>query len=298
MVDSKDVYRELLDCITDGVYFTDTDRRIAYWNKGAESLTGFSHADVIGKRCMDSLLIHIDDSGKELCKNGCPLSATLQDGQARDAQVFLHHKSGHRIPVRVRVTPRRDAEGAIIGAVEVFSDHTAYLEIHERLSRMEQLALLDTLTGLANRRYVESAIYSRLEELRRNQWRFGVLFLDIDNFKAVNDTYGHDAGDRVLRMVGQTLNAASRHFDTIGRWGGEEFIAVIANADAQLLHEIGTRLRILVAHSALDDPQSLSVTISVGGAEALVEDTPESLLQRADKKLYEAKHTGKNRVCI
>jgi diguanylate cyclase (GGDEF)-like protein/PAS domain S-box-containing protein len=298
MTDRNDIYHELLDHITDGVYFTDAERRIGFWNKGAETLSGFSREEVIGKSCMDNLLIHVDATGRELCKQGCPLSETLQDGQSREAEVFLHHKDGHRVPVRVRVVPMKNDSGEIVGAVEVFNDNAANLQIIQRLEQMEKLALLDSLTGLANRRYLESVIRSRLEELRRNKWHFGVLFIDIDNFKKVNDTYGHDIGDQVLQMTSQTLDASSRYFDIIGRWGGEEFVAVIANAEEKELAEIAERMRFLVEHSMLSAPGYLFVTISIGGAIAVADDTIESLVHRADEKLYHAKTTGKNRVCI
>jgi diguanylate cyclase (GGDEF)-like protein/PAS domain S-box-containing protein len=295
---SNDFYQELLESLADGIYFTDTNRQIVYWNKGAEFLSGFSREEVLGKHCRDNILIHVDDSGRELCKNGCPLNDTLKDGQPREAQVYLHHKDGHRVPIRVRVVPRKDSEGTIVGAVEVFNDNSATMKIMERLIQLESMALLDTLTGLGNRRLIDSTICSRLEELRRNQWKFGVLFLDIDNFKTINDTYGHHAGDLVLKMVSRTLKSAARYFDMIGRWGGEEFVAVLANADEKILHAVGTRLRILTQHSKLTEPKNLSVTVSIGGAIAVVGDTTESLLQRADEKLYQAKHAGKNCVCI
>ncbi len=294
---SPNLYRDLLEAIADGVYFTDRERRIAYWNRGAEALTGYGRAEVVGRRCMDNLLVHIDDAGTRLCLHHCPLAATLEDGQAREADVYLHHKNGHRVPVRVRVFPIRDDRGAITGAVEVFNDNTAARRTEERLERLARLALLDHLTGIANRRGAESALRSRLEELRRNGWGFGVLLMDIDDFKAVNDACGHETGDRVLRLVARTLEAGARSFDLVGRWGGEEFVAVVSGADCRALHEAGERLRMLVAHSALDGETPLSVTISIGAAEALPGDTPESLVARADEKLYQAKRSGKNKVC-
>ena len=298
MTNQNDFYRELLDYLADGVYFTDTERRITFWNRAAERLTGYSSAEVIGTRCMDNILMHVDSAGHELCKIACPLSGTLQDGNPREAEVFLHHKDGHRLPIRVRVAAMKDGEGAIIGAVEVFGDNSTHMQMSQRLAQMERLALLDSLTGLGNRRYLESIVHSRLEELHRNGWHFGVLFADIDNFKFVNDKYGHDVGDQVLKMVGRTLDGSSRYFDVIGRWGGEEFVAVIANAEEKELAEIGERMRAMVEHSMLNVPEYLFVTVSIGGAQALGEDTIESLLRRADEKLYQAKKEGKNRVCI
>jgi diguanylate cyclase (GGDEF)-like protein/PAS domain S-box-containing protein len=298
MLNQKDLYRDLLDNLADGVYFTDMEGHVIYWNKGAERLSGFSQSDVVGNRCRDNILMHVNSSGEALCTSACPLRATIEDGQSREADIFLHHKGGSRLPVHVRVVPMRTDLGEIVGAVEVFSDNTAKTQLVQRLALMEQLALLDSLTSLPNRRYLETQIYSRLEELRRAGWAFGVLFMDIDDFKKVNDNFGHEVGDRVLKMVAGTLNANSRAFDIVGRWGGEEFIAVIHNADKNNLEEIAERFRVLVARSTLTDLNSLSVTISTGGTLTSSEDTPESIIRRADENLYRAKESGKNRLCM
>jgi diguanylate cyclase (GGDEF)-like protein/PAS domain S-box-containing protein len=298
MINQNDIYRELLDYLADGVYFVDAMRRIVFWNKGAEALSGYSSNEVVGKSCMDNMLMHVDSEGHELCKNGCPLSKTLQDGETREAEIFLHHKNGHRVPIRVRVAAIKGETGQIVGAVEAFSDNSAKLQMVQRLVQMERLALLDSLTGLANRRYIESIVQSRLEELRRNDWPFGVLLIDIDNFKSVNDRHGHDVGDQVLQMTSKNLDASSRYFDVIGRWGGEEFVAVIVNAEEKDLHEIAERMRIMVEHSMWSAPEYIFVTVSIGGAQAVADDTVESLVRRADEKLYQAKNAGKNCVRV
>jgi PAS domain S-box-containing protein len=119
----------LLDSIFDGVYFVDAERKITYWNRGSESLTGYSAREAVGKHCYDNFLMHVDEAGCALCTNGCPLSSTIHDGQRRQAEVFLRHKLGHRVPVCVRVAPLMNASGQIIGAVEVFSDVTAKRQV-------------------------------------------------------------------------------------------------------------------------------------------------------------------------
>ena len=298
MSDQNEVYRDLLDNLADGVYFTDLEGRITYWNKGAERLSGFSRLEVLGKLCRENLLMHVNASGLALCTSECPLRATIHDGVPREADIFLHHKDGSRFPIHIRVAPLKNDSGAITGAVEVFSDNTAKAQMAEKLAQMEQLALLDPLTSLPNRRHLESHIYSRLEEFRRDGWAFGILFIDVDDFKLVNDRYGHDAGDRVLKMVARTLNANSRYFDVVGRWGGEEFVGVIYNVGQRNLQEIAERWRLLVEQSVLTDLDSLRVTISIGASQIRAGDTVDSVLHRADTNLYRAKQSGKNRVCI
>ncbi|MGQ9549778.1 MAG: GGDEF domain-containing protein [Roseiflexus sp.] len=199
----------------------------------------------------------------------------------------------------VRVTPIRDAQGAIIGAVEVFSDISPQKVVQEELERMRALALLDPLTGIGNRRFIESNTYSLLEELRRYGWSFGVILIDIDHFKAVNDTFGHLVGDEILKMVARTLLHNIRTFDIVGRWGGEEFVVIARNVDSALLRSLAERLRILVEKSSLPVANEVVyVTISMGAALARWNDTPVTLLDRADQMLYLSKQSGRNRVSV
>ncbi len=207
---TTEVLQAMLDGLSDGVYFTDRDRRITHWNKGAERLTGFRSEDVVGRYCRDRILVHVDENGRQLCNSGCPLSATLSDGVEREAEAYLRHKDGHRLPVLVRVSAVRDggSDGAINGAVEVFSDLSPKAAERQRIHDLEDQALYDELTGLPNRRYLERAVREHLSGLGGGV-TFGILFADIDDFKRVNDVHGHEAGDEVLRVVGERSRTAA-----------------------------------------------------------------------------------------
>jgi diguanylate cyclase (GGDEF)-like protein len=239
----------------------------------------------------------VDAEACRLCTGACPLAATIEDGRARESDIFLHHKAGHRVPVSVRVSPIRDGEGRILGAVEEFSDNSFKTAALDRLVELQELALLDPVTGVGNRRYAEVRLRAAVDALQRYGWGFGVLFLDLDRFKEVNDTHGHDVGDQVLRMVARTLGGNLRSVDAVGRWGGEEFVAVIASATAEHLRLAAERSRKLVAASVLDAGSSrIRVTVSIGATMARADDTPQSLVQRADSLMYRAKAGGGNRV--
>jgi diguanylate cyclase (GGDEF)-like protein/PAS domain S-box-containing protein len=295
---SPNFYETLLDNLYDGVYFVDLDRKITFWNKAAEKITGFTKAEVLGKRCADNLLRHVDERGTPLCEGACPLSHTLDDGQFRSASVFLHHKQGHRLPVAIGVAPITDKGLNIMGAVEIFRDDSATVAALEHLQELEDLAYLDGLTRIANRTYLENFIVGKFNELRRLGWSFGVIFVDVDRFKQVNDTYGHQTGDEVLKMVSQTLVKSCRSFDLVGRWGGEEFVCVISKLkDQNQIVYIAERLRALVESSwvSLTDC-SFQVTISLGVTLARIQDTPETLIQRADGLMYRSKTAGRNRI--
>ena len=261
--------------MADGVYFVDTERTFTYWNLGAQRISGYSAAEIIGRRCYDNILAHVDEQGRSLCNSLCPLAATMLDGEPREVSVWLRHEEGYRKPVRLRTAPVRDAAGEIIGGVEVFS---ATVKAVEDADRARRDALTDELTGLPNRRMFDAALRGRIENLGRYGWHFGLLIVDIDHFKKVNDQYGHTIGDAVLQGVGATLEGAVRAGDVVARWGGEEFAVLVEASDDAGLRETAERIRVLVAQSeARRETLAISVRVSVGGTLAAPVDTPETL---------------------
>lgn len=292
-------YKRLLDYMDDAVYFVDTQRQINYWNQAAEKLTGFSSDEVLGKCCSESILNHVDENGCELCQNGCPLLDTIITGENHSARVFLHHKDGYRVPIRVRTAPIFGKDGQIEGGVEVFTDDRESQSALTRIKELEGLAYIDALTGLPNRHLLNIFLDARMEELNRQNWPFGLMIMDIDHFKKVNDTYGHQIGDEVLKMVGQTIAGNTRKEDMTGRWGGEEFLAVCSMVDIEKLGRLAERFRMLIEKSHLSaDYQSLGVTISIGAAIAQPGEALGDIIERADKGLYQSKENGRNRVTL
>jgi diguanylate cyclase (GGDEF)-like protein len=159
--------------------------------------------------------------------------------------------------------------------------------------------MYDELTGVANRRFADIKLRASLEELAEFNVPFGLLFVDVDHFKRVNDTFGHDVGDEVLRMVARTMEAALRPMDVVCRWGGEEFVVILPNMDAVTMERIAERLRFLIEKSWLDTDQGrVEVTASVGGAIAGPHDNHETVVRRADERMYFCKHHGRNLVSI
>lgn len=299
MAGKDDFYKALVDNLNDGVYFVDRDRRITYWNRGAEEISGYSSNNVLGRRCGDGLLMHVGEDGRVLCGDGCPLAATMEDGQAREVTAFLHHGDGHRVPVRIRASPIRAESGEIVGAVEVFDDDRRRRADRERVAELERVALLDPLTRLGNRRYGEMQLHAGLSELWRFGRSFGALFFDVDRFKPINDQYGHESGDRVLRMVAHTAHVSIRAFDHLSRWGGDEFLALVVHVDRDPLARVAEKIRALVEASSIEIGGSpVRVTLSIGAVLARADDTADSLVARADQLMYESKGAGGNRVTL
>lgn len=292
-------YQELLNSLADGVYFVDRDRKVTYWNKAAERLSGFTAQEVLGRGCAENVLRHVDAVGNELCLQGCPLAGTMTDGRMRDAEVFMHHKSGHRVPVLVRATPMHDEQGRIVGAVEIFSNNSRSIDVLKEMEELRKEVFRDKLTGVGNRRYADLTLENYETTLQKSAVPFGVLFVDIDHFKKVNDTWGHAAGDQVLRMVAQTLHNSLRALDVACRWGGEEFVVIAPNVTVESLTTLAERLRMLVEHSWLEhEGVHLAVTASFGGAVARPGETASAVVARADKQVYVSKETGRNTVSV
>jgi len=162
-----------------------------------------------------------------------------------------------------------------------------------------EASIRDELTGLHNRRYLMTRLNEEFERARRKGTALGLLMMDIDHFKVVNDKFGHPAGDEVLRSVGQTLASMLRDYDVGGRYGGEEFAVVLAETTPQDMVKMADRVR--EAIESLDDhgkASGIHVTISIGVAVLRDDDTIETLLQRADSALYQAKDAGRNQTVL
>lgn len=179
-------------------------------------------------------------------------------------------------------------------------EDVAYLQ--DLIDALCDLSQRDGLTGLANRRQFRSVIEQELDRVARSGEMALLLMVDIDFFKRVNDTHGHVTGDRVIRNVARCVQECVRPMDTVARYGGEEFAVILPNCQATYGHAVAERIRRRVQAQAtpLDDGQTLQVTVSCGGAFAplWVRSDADAWIERADAQLYQAKHEGRNRVCI
>ena len=300
MAEDRAFYKDLVDNLHDGVYFVDRQRVITYWNKGAERITGYSAARTIGRACQDNLLNHVTADGVPLCLEHCPLSRVMEDGKPREVEIFLRHANGHRVPVLVRGAPLWDEDGNIVGAVETFSSNPGLINVRHEVAELRRSVLQDPLTGIGNRLQVEGRLRAVIAECGPTSVAAGLLFMDIDDFKRCNDTFGHEVGDRALHMLGNTLSCNLRAADTVGRWGGEEFIAIVTHVpDEQALGRIAEKVRIMVECSRLDvGVDGLAITISIGATLLRPDDTAESYVGRADQLMYQSKQAGRNRVTV
>ncbi|MDT7602437.1 MAG: hypothetical protein QOF61_434 [Acidobacteriota bacterium] len=214
------------------------------------------------------------------------------------------------IPVIIQTAARADTDdvrrGAEVGALGYITDPTdldlllararTLLDFKNYLDSCEEAAFTDHLTGLANRRRFERQLEREVSRTRRFERPFCLLLLDIDLFKRVNDSYGHDVGDEVLRRLANTLQAGTRGIDTAARIGGEEFAVILTETDFEHALEVAERLRVSVSETPV--PFEGHITVSIGLAEFNTEaHDARELFAAADSALYEAKRRGRDRVC-
>jgi diguanylate cyclase (GGDEF)-like protein/PAS domain S-box-containing protein len=289
---------KLLENLYDGVYFVDLERRILYWNKGAQRISGYTASEMIGKHCHANMLDHVNEQGQHFCHAGCPLVEAVARGKHTVARVLLKHKDGRRVPVDISVMPAIDDQGQVLGGVEVFRDATAAVALETTLNEMRELAERDPLTGLANRRHLDEVLRLHQEVCRRTGQPFSVVMADIDHFKQINDTFGHQVGDQALVAFAHELEVLCRPHDVVGRFGGEEFVVILREtrlADAMVVADrmCGSAHRATPGEMA---PQRL--TASFGVAEAKQTGSTQELMRQADEALYEAKARGRNCVRV
>ena len=292
----------ILDSISDGVYVTDTHRVISYWNRGAEKISGFKCEEVLGKSCMQNILKHRNLQGMELCNVDCPLSLAMKEDRIVAKElVFFTNRFGIEKVVQISCSPVHDEKGKVVGGVEVFRDISDEYHLQKErehlLAKLSELTVTDELTGLFNRRKFNLELEAFFTRHQRVGEIFGLLILDIDHFKKVNDTFGHQTGDMVLRRLSKTLKENLRSIDLAFRYGGEEFAVLLPGVNLDELKFVADRLRQAV--KKIKDwvmNTELKITISVGGVLADEADTVTRLIELADQRLYQAKNTGRNKV--
>jgi diguanylate cyclase (GGDEF)-like protein/PAS domain S-box-containing protein len=203
---------------------------------------------------------------------------------------------GAEIPVSVVLIAHRDFDGTVECVSFVARDETAHREMRDRLS---ELALYDPLTTLPNRRLFTEFVDRVLAQADRNQTTTAVIFIDLDGFKVVNDTFGHDAGDAVLFTVAGRLNASLRAADMLARIGGDEFAAVCASVTVDEAAEIAGRMIQRAAEPVRWQTTDTGVTASIGVALGVPREcSADDLVREADRAMYAAKRAGKNRSVI
>jgi diguanylate cyclase (GGDEF)-like protein len=296
---SKGVCDSVLDHVQDAIAWLDGERRVVYWNKAAEQLTGRDAASVLGTVCCEQLPLFADAGGLSICHDKCPVALTLKDGAPRTLDVYLQRQEGFRVPASLRIIPVFNDEGKVLGAVETFSSSAPKLTMPLGLAELERMGLVESETGIPSKQYLDMTLATRLQEFQRYGLSFGLIYVDIDNYGKILEKHGRFNASKIVRTVARTLHKNIRFFDIVGRWGTEEFLIILLNIDEGRLDIVANKLRLLVAESYITtETGMLNATVSMGASLVLRYDTVESLVKRGEQLMMHSKWLGRNRVSM
>jgi diguanylate cyclase (GGDEF)-like protein/PAS domain S-box-containing protein len=285
-----------LQSIGDAVITTDIAGAVLYLNPVAEALLGVPEADALGRPLEEVCRLMIESSGE-----AAPdvVGAVIGGGPAQEVrhELVLVRGDGRNVAVNRSASSMRDREGRVVGAVLVLHDMTREREYAATLSYQ---ATHDELTGLINRREFEFRLGNALHDAWEKGRHHAVIYLDLDQFKVVNDTSGHAAGDELLRRVSMVLRRRLREGDTLARLGGDEFGVLLENCGATAAERIAEQLREIVQeHPFVWHNQFFRISVSVGLVQVTGEHfTLAGVLSAADSACYLAKERGRNRVQV
>lgn len=288
--------RLLLESTGDGIFGVDTDMRCTFINQSALTILGFSHQEIMGQDMYHVLNCTYDD-GSPLDRKECPINLTMKNNASYGLEDgILWSKEGNDIPVEFSSNPIIEND-VVTGAVVVFRNIS---ETRAMAKKMDYLATHDTLTGLINRHEFEQRLEDAIELSHKTGMHHILCYLDLDQFKIVNDTCGHMAGDELLRQLGELLHRQVRHDDTFARLGGDEFGVLLMDCDIDNGIAIIEKLLQIVRDFRFvwkEQPFALGVSIGVVQISKETQNIGEAMIN-ADSACYIAKESGRNRVHI
>ena len=286
--DALELASKVFETTADGIMITDADDRAVKVNTAFSKLTGYDAQEIVGRILADSPFHPID-----LAASDARMVQLHRDGFVT-GEVARFRKDGTPLSLWVTASCVRNADGSIRNYVRVFTDISLLKEAQRNL---EKLASHDTLTGLPNRRLLLDRLEQATHRAQRNDAGMAVLYIDLDNFKGVNDSLGHDVGDLLLREASARMQACIRASDSIGRLGGDEFAIVLDDAQGPAAAaQISARIVIALAAPFILDGHRVTTAASVGIAIYPNDGTDAAtLLKNADVAMYKAKQGGRNR---
>jgi diguanylate cyclase (GGDEF)-like protein/PAS domain S-box-containing protein len=288
LAEREEVLRSITNAAQDAVVMIDSAGRVTYWNPAAENMFGFAEAEVTGKGLHELI---VPERYLERAHAGFSHFSTSGEGPVigRTTTLRAKHRNGDEFPVDVSLSAiKLRGQWSAVGIVR---DATERVQIEERL---KQLATTDTLTGICNRRHFDEVLASEIDRAARFSSPLSLILFDIDHFKRINDTFGHQAGDRVLTQLAVVVGNTIRTVDLFARWGGEEFVVLLPGSDLNAGRLLAEKLRMAIEKQAFSDVGQ--VTCSFGVAEYVPGDSMDALMKKVDRCLYHAKASGRNRV--
>jgi len=298
-LNDPEIYRSVLEHLETGVYIVDRNRRVRFWNEGAEQITGFLRQDVVGRFLREHLLA-IGDASKALESDPeDPINLAFRDGKSTVVDVSILHKSGYRIPVVLRTNPIRNSRGAVVGVAESFERNRSASDWTRRQAMYADFGCMDSVTGLAAQSFMETQLRENLIAFGEHNIPFGILLIQVDHLDQFRATRGPGVVPTILRVVAQSLENCLRPTDLVGCWGENQFLAVLMECRESEVVRVGERVRKIISMAEIEWwGDRFSVTSPVGGAGCRAEDTVELLVERAAASLQDSIEKGGNCVVV
>ena len=297
-LDSQEIFQNaILEHIEDGIVACDANGELSMFNRASRELHALNTDIEPHDLWVEHYRLFQADGTSPLQPVDIPLIRALNGAQLKNEEMVIIRADGKKRDVQVSGQVMFDKNGGKMGAVISLHDITDLKRIREQL---REIAYLDPLTGMPNRRLFHDLLDQALRQASRNNEKVGVLFLDLDNFKTVNDRLGHDIGDQLLVDLAATLTTCLRDSDITCRWGGDEFVvalpAITEQEDARLVAEkICKAINVTLQVNYKDCRVSTSIGVAMFPDHAKI---PDLLIRCADKAMYDAKQQGKNRYCF
>jgi diguanylate cyclase (GGDEF)-like protein/PAS domain S-box-containing protein len=288
--------QKLLENMYDAVIFVDSSMRIMLWNRAAERLTGIAASSVIERTWSPTLVGMRDETlaGWATCE--CPVAYAIGSGVQSLRRLLVANRNNRPVAVDVHTVPVVGTDGFTRGAAMILHDASGEASLEERCQALQERATKDPLTEVANRAEFDRAHKLFVNAHLDRAIPCSTIICDIDHFKAINDTYGHQAGDEVLKNFAQLLKSECRPGDLVSRYGGEEFVVLCADCTNAAAARRAEELRKMIAELPQSALNGKEITVSFGVTEIQAGDSPDSMLRRADRALLEAKRMGRNMV--
>ena len=298
-LNDPEIYRTVLENLETGVYIVDRNRRVRFWNEGAEQITGFLRQDVVGRFLREHLLA-VGETAKDLDSDpDDPINLAFRDGKPTVLDVSILHKKGYRIPIVLHTSPIRNSRGAVVGVAESFERNRSASDWTRRQAMYADFGCLDSVTGLAARSFMETQLRENLITFAEHNIPFGILLIQIDHLDQFRATRGPGVMSTILRVVAQSLENCLRPTDLIGCWGENQFLGILLECRESEVVRVGERVRKMVSIAEIEWwGDKFSVTSPVGGAGCRAEDTVELLVERAEASLQESILRGGNCVVV